>query len=88
MVAASIGKKNGKSSWKYVLGSSSSSEIFYGFPIFGRLMGWWGAVQIIFSGIFHMGEEDITKSVDIGKGKAAGEKGRQWKRSWLSHLGK
>lgn len=40
-------------------------------------MGGWGAVQIIFSGIFHMGEEDITESVDTGKGKAAGEKGRQ-----------
>ena len=87
-VAASIGKKNGKSSWKYALGSSSSSEIFYGFPTFGRFMGDWDAVQIILSGVFHMGAEDITKSVDTRQGKAPGEKGRQWKHIWLSRLGK
>ena len=87
-VAASIGKKNRKSSWKYALGSSSSSEIFCGFPIFGRLMGGWGAVQIILWGVFHMGAEDITKSVGTGKDKAPGKKGRQWKHIWLSHLGK
>ena len=40
-------------------------------------MGGWGAVQIILSGVFHMRAEDITKSVDTGKDKAPGKKGRQ-----------
>ena len=40
-------------------------------------MGDWDAVQIILSGVFHMGAEDITKSVDTRQGKAPGEKGRQ-----------